>query len=276
MVSRNIIEKTIENILTIKCKVNRIGTNSLNNNIKGGLNRFAEETKDLTHERVQLLDNKGNVLLEEDGDENHVSWNSIEALQYQQGDLINEHNHPTPFIQSTDKTFELSTCLSDRDVENLWKVDTIGFTEDGEDITGTVYKSVTCECGNGSRMTLTRIDGTSDNNFVIDDYIAKEFGGQPPKHTREEFDETYNMLKSDWQTMLHGFNNDYREHMNNWANKNNTKYNNRNEYTEEYNKEASKFRKNYARNNKTWNENLKFDIDAFKEIGFELSMEWVR
>ena len=128
MVSRNIIEKTIENILTIKCKVNRIGTNSLNNNIKGGLNRFAEETKDLTHERVQLLDNKGNVLLEEDGDENHVSWNSIEALQYQQGDLINEHNHPTPFIQSNDKTFELSTCLSDRDVNNLWKVDTIGFS----------------------------------------------------------------------------------------------------------------------------------------------------
>ena len=275
----DILNKSIT--LIVKCKVNRLGSNTLNNHIKGALNRFAETTKNLEYERMQCIDNGGNVLFERDGEENKVSWtrgDMQEALSHQLGDLINEHNHPTPFIQSDNKTFETPTLLSKQDVSHLWEVSTLGYDENGNAIVGTPWKSITCECSNGSRVTLTRLDGTSTDNFVIDDYLYKEYGGDPPKHTREEFDEAYNMLRKDWVSMHRKFKEDYRQHMYQWADNYIEIHDDFDfkEYDLAYGKESSKFKKDFARNYDTWNGNFRFDASVFEELGFELSLEWVR
>lgn len=295
MVSREQIEYNInKSWLMVKCKVNRIGANNLNNKIKGALNRFADKTRELPVENMQCIDNNGNVLFEStDGDENQVHWKISDvqtALESQHGDLINEHNHPTPYISATGEMLSTPTMLSEADVEHLWEVDIVRYDENGYAKMGTVWKSVTAECGNGSRMTLTRIDGDTEDNFVIQEHLAQEGGyGSRPENNKDEFMEAYNMLRQDWRDMHIRYKEDYAKFTENWiyahgnkesigaeklANDGVIMYDNMDIYMREYNKAVKEFTKDWVNNDETWTGNLRYDIDVFKELGFDLSLEW--
>lgn len=285
-------KKNLKEVIDNKCKVNRVGFNLLNNRIKGALNRFADATKGLDHEMMQCIDRQGNVLFEKEGEKNRVSWsgNDIQnALTYQEGDLINEHNHPTPYIEATNEMLETPTMLSEQDVKNLWTVDTIGYDEYGNAITGTVWRSVVAECSNGSRMTLTRTDNDPTNNVVVQDYLGREFTGERPDNNMDEFMEVYEMLNSDWKAMHRDFLSGYNDYAEEWvmthANKESigtqlhpqegiVVYDNQDAYMEAYDKAMSEWSKDFVQNNRTWKGNLQFDIEAFKELGWDLSLEW--
>ena len=295
MVKIKIIEEVLEKaFLTVKCKINRIGINNLNNHIKGALNRFAEyDAKLLEYERMQCIGKNGKVLFQRDGERYQVSWSNEDvqkALQSQEGDFINEHNHPTSYIEATGEMLNVPTCLSRKDVENLWKVSVVSQTEDGVDMLGTVWRGVVAECSNGSRMSLIRRDDDTYLNSVVQDYVGREYDGELPDNNKEEFMEAYNILSSDWKAMLKDYKKSYNSFVDEWIsthstrdsladpsnwNENDIIYDTSEEYMEEFNKSVNKFSKDYfADENSTWNGNLRFDIRVFKDLGWDLSLEW--
>lgn len=220
MVDKEIISKILNNtIVSVKCKIERVGLNSLNNILKNRINRFQDSMIDAPVEHMQCFDNKGNVLFEKEGTEHQVKWNHndiMNALDYQMGDLTQVHNHPHVYRDAPDDMLGTPTMFSKEDVENLWKVDTVGFDEYGGEVIGTIWRSTTCTCPNGSRMTLTRKDNNVLDNFVVDNYLADEFGEGYPLNNKDEFMDAYNMLKSDWVSMHKRFKSAYDDFTMEW------------------------------------------------------------
>ena len=160
MVNIKIISKTIEDAI-IKCgRIVGGVKSSLNNHIRHTLNSFFDETKDLTHERVVYMNNKGEVLLRKDGEKYswRVSSEEMTELVYEDGGLdtiLNKgglhitHNHPGPYRESEYDNGDF-TCLSEADMNNLKGTLTFNGERYYRD------KSITADCSNGTRMTLVR------------------------------------------------------------------------------------------------------------------------
>ena len=294
MVSREIIETVIyKSVEMVKCKVNRIGSNTLNNKVKSSLNKFRDKFKNADHEFLQLIASDGSVLGEIEGEENSVTTKLIDyqnAFETQMGDLIEDHNHPTPYQGADGIQNELCTILSEADVENLWHVDVLGFDDNGEAIIGTYTKSITAECPNGSRMTLTRLEGESTNNFVIKDFIDRDYGGHSDTEYWNKLDHdygdggamidsrydafmnVYHEMHESWRDYVHNYESDIKSHMTDWVN---TQRDNPNYTPVMYDKERVRYAKEYARNDDYWNDEVKLYASYFNDLGFELSIEWV-
>lgn len=176
MVSKKIINDVIDKtILTVKCGVERIGNNSLNNHIKGAMNKFYNDSKNYPIEHEIFIDNNGHIIKEIQGNEYSVKLDNndyIEITEHQLGDVSSIHNHVTPFGEAEGNELQLSTMFSENDIKGLWNVNTIGFDEDFEDeLIGTLTKTVSCQCSNGSRLVLTRKDGSSTDNPIVKEYL---------------------------------------------------------------------------------------------------------
>jgi hypothetical protein len=139
-------------------------------------------------------------------------------------------------------------------------------------------------------MTLTRKDKNPTDNFVVDNFLADEYGGEYPSNNKDEFMEAYRMLESDWISMHKRFKKAYDDFTADWISTHMNReslgaelgnysddtifYDNYDDYMKDFNKESSNFVNDFVKNDKTWIGNLQFDIEAFDELGWELSLEW--
>jgi hypothetical protein len=120
---------------------------------------------------VNVFNNKGEKIFTKDGNNDRVfcpvnrvmEHSSLEELK-QTGGLHKIHNHPFPLIQRfREDDRMLATCLSKGDfIAFFGKADIRG---EGKDYY--VYKSTTCQCNNGSRMTLIRHTDDFDKEAVL-------------------------------------------------------------------------------------------------------------
>ena len=141
MVDKLVILKSIDNAifknLTIKCS-------GLNSNVLKEVNKFRDEYGSESFEVCVLIDKKGNRISKETGVKEHVQVPMDEAIEEDakgNTDLHLDHNHPSG-------KHEIPTCLSTADMKILL---------DKSPQTGNyLFKSITAEAPNGSRMTLIR------------------------------------------------------------------------------------------------------------------------
>lgn len=150
------IEKAVTTLN--KCSRNKIGGNGLrigvNSKVRLELENFRMETcvrRVKKKEKGIFISNDGERLASFNGDDHKVSIDNEKAwdLYQKYGELHFTHNHPSG------KDSFLPTCLSESDC-NMFKNHRISFENGSE----TLWKSVTAEAPNGTRMTLIRKDET--------------------------------------------------------------------------------------------------------------------
>lgn len=288
MVNVEIINKIFDELI-IKCRK----SGGLSTRVKGRLNHFAEESRGYRKEKGLIINANGEILLERQGTETKVQYTVSEIKELIEktglmGDFHKEHNHPTPYISAKNEENLLPTCLSEADIDNLqecWVFD----DKNGDELYITPFKSITCECPNGSRMTLNRI-GIGDENTVRNASI------DPDVFKYDAFHRKFNQARDNLQIAHSNFIHNLIDtggyidsHMDNWYkewNKNN-QHNQKilhqepidwgaleSPSREEYNRERDKYIQEYTRNNyKYYIEN---SIKEWQELGFELSVEWTR
>jgi hypothetical protein len=161
----------------------------------------------------------------------------------------------------------------------------VGFDEDGEELGGTRERSVSVVSPNGSRMTITRIDGDSLNNPVVTDFMENGEYSSNSKYYQDFF-KTYHNLERAYTTYINGYNDNVQNAMNEWlsihdvadyGSPETTESVRRayKKYNEAYDKEFKRVLKDKARNDSEFNKALETAVHDFKELGFEFSMEWV-
>lgn len=288
MVNKNIIEEIItKSILSIKCTINRIGSNTLNNKIKGTLNRFAEKTKNNTIEQGLIIGNNGEELDLNDGTYEHVGYDEDEvrtALDKNNGkDLYFEHNHVGSFIDKENKftasfakpQLNMPTMLSLPDIQTLFE----HMEYNGQECVP--FKSITCDSTNGTRMTLTRID--KDGDDLYHNHVLNNLSD-----TKYDVNEAWKNMYSRWATFFNKYNKGVdsfaREwhaenmpfYMEQWAKEGKTEEARVRLFEKDFNIKFNKviqdkrdeILKDYEK------EVMTESIKEFKELGFELSMEW--
>ena len=134
---------------------------SLNNHVKGALNRFSKKTRGQEHETLAIIDNNGKTVKTIDGDESHVN---IDSSGLEGGEYHLEHNHP-PYWNS-----RLPNSLSLADYLQLMRFD--GYSVDMETLAPCLnfrWKSITAEgSSNGTRMTLMIADPERFTQVLLD------------------------------------------------------------------------------------------------------------
>ncbi len=133
----------------------------LRNATKKTFNKFHKDTCGETPEDIEFAiftDNNGKTHHSVRGDETQFrfQWDDIRAIYEKYGELNIDHNHPRE-----GKSRICAECLSEKDIELV-------FAQLEDYDTGVYFypiKSISCESGNGSRMTLTRGDKFSPPNI---------------------------------------------------------------------------------------------------------------
>ena len=278
----------------------KIGENTLEKNVIEEFNRFADETRHNDYESVMFCDKNGNVILEKtDFKESTVSWSNKLLNEYMEenhilGDLDHTHNHPT---RPTDSPiYEFPTMFSLADVSHMFDITKLKIN--GEEVTVTPHKSVSVEYCNGMRMTLERIEGNGLSNPVLDDFMdsgytiaeyrlnrdnVKNFTGMT--ELKMEFNEAYNELTAAYFDFLKKGERKVEEHIMDYMDEKieSGAYNPETAtgeqfraFQEELKREEQRFAKELARDeNNSFNQEVKFQKEMFKELGFNLSLEWL-
>ena len=287
MVSKEIITNIIEkSYIAIKCKVNRIGNNSLSNQIKHTLNNFAEKTKNNKIEQGLIIGNNGQELEWSDGTYENVGYDEDtvkKALDNNDGkDLHFEHNHVGSFIDKEKKFDEMiqlnmPTMLSLPDVDTLFE----HMNYNGQEVIP--FKSITADSTNGTRMTLTRID--KDGEDLTNNHVLKNISD-----SKYDVHEAWKNMYSRWATFFNQYNNNLKVFNANWMNGERYQQSmrewNESSQTEEdrkrifqdgfwraYYRERDKFAKQMVKEN--FEEDvMKDSVKEFEKVGFELSLEW--
>ena len=180
---KRIIETEITKAIhTIKCGQNLRITG--NTRLMNTLAKFRKETcnpkKPRKTEKAIIINNNGETVIDKKGDKNSVTWNSNEILKAftENNELHIEHNHP---LYENPK---LPVFLSGDDIIRIR--DKIGQYKNGIYTGDYVFKSITCEGANGTRMTLIRGDNYKDtDNTKLQEIIAdyqKELITEYTKH----------------------------------------------------------------------------------------------
>ena len=283
MVDILFVVKSIDDAIW-KCSTRRIGSNSLNNKIKGTLNKFAEKTKNNTIEQGLIIGGNGEELDWHDGTYENVSYDEddvINALDKNNGkDLVFEHNHVGSFIdkrQSEEDELEdlvqsnMPTLLSMPDIQIFFET-----TEyNGKKITP--FKSITADSTNGTRMTLTRIDG--DGEDLTNNHVLKNISD-----SRYEVNEAWKNMYSRWATFFNTYNENLKTFTANYRNEHYQKYydewiskgkddNVWQEFWSNHNKERNNYAKQMIKEYYA-EDVINKSVKEFKDIGFELYVEW--
>lgn len=140
MVDKKIIENTIIKSILSKCYRNKIPLKDskyqirLNNNVRNRITEFSNKIKGSNKEHLLILDNKGNIIFEKEGNNDGVSisisddenefLNNLKTVKVdnhvKRGDYIVIHNHPIHNADSFDSEESyrnnLPPCFSHSDV----------------------------------------------------------------------------------------------------------------------------------------------------------------
>ena len=286
MVEYKWIYKSIDEAI-IKCRTG----GQLSSRVKKTLNTFAEKSRKWRKEQAIVIDANGEILYSIKGKTYSVNISSEEVIKLIQdngmvGDFHIDHNHPTPYQNAEREENLLPTSLSYPDVMRLvdcWSP----YSEKLDDFVSiTPYKSVTAECPNGSRMTLNRL-GINEKNKVLE---VNEKGGDEFQKFMDDYTQANRNLglkTGEFCQNIIKTGGLLEQHMDSWVkewNKNN-KHNqevlkhkpvewDKMEFPsdKEYNQEKNNFITDYSKEN--YKDFLKDNIKEFKDLGFELSVEW--
>ena len=167
MVNKETIKKIIHEAYT-KCSNNHIPPNTyswgvrLPTKVKQAIQQFKETYctmgKQSRIEHMELYDNNGNKLYDNEGDEDKVEWSVLIASDIREDtntELHMVHNHPNGL-------FGIPTCFSKADINSFLRKSLV-------DKNKFLFKSSSVVTANGSRMTSTK------NNKVTDDNIQDCF-----------------------------------------------------------------------------------------------------
>lgn len=132
--------------------------------VREQLNTFANESRSYDKEKGILISQDGKRVYTTPFGSTHscdFDAKAVADAYNENGELHLDHNHPT-----SDKKSDVYTCLSNADCSWIHYGETVEtWAGDHWEYNRVFYiKSVTAECGNGSRMSLVRNDG-----FTYDD-----------------------------------------------------------------------------------------------------------
>lgn len=256
MINKEVIEKVVSYSIT-KCGRLKGGVkSSLNNFIRHHFYDFFDETKRLKYEKVEYLDNHGNVLIKQDGDESswtvdggdigHMIEENFDTILNSGGFHIT-HNHPGSYREADLDNGDF-TCLSEADMNNLKKT----FDWESKGVNNWYYaKSITADCSNGTRMTLVR--NTDSFNPSV-------------------FDKARDNLISNWRKYIADSKENVKEELWEFA----SEYKSENNVlppSDVLNDAKIKIQEEFAREH--FQEYIQPSIKEFDETGFELSYEWI-
>ena len=182
----SIINELMDKNFKEKCSRNKIGGTGLrigvNSKVRKALDDFRMETcvnRVKKKEKAILITNDGKRVASFNGDTHSVMIDNEKAwdLYHKYGELHMTYNHPSG------KDSFLPTCLSENDCKQLSLNHHISFENGSESL----YKSITAEAPNGTRMTLIRKD--------------EQMYYQQPNNT-VKFDEAVKSLSSDYKDYL--------------------------------------------------------------------------
>lgn len=280
MIDKNLILKSLDDAIS-KCRRSiRVGMSSLSNQIKGTLNRFADKTKNNTIEEGLIIGTDGSELLWSKGTYENVSYDEEDvrkALDMNNGkDLFFEHNHVGSFIDN-DKKFEDMLQLTVPTLLSLPDMNTLFETLEYNGVKITPFKSITADSTNGTRMTVTRIDNEGED--LTNNHVLKNVSDSKYMVT-----EAWKNMYSRWATFFNQYNKNlkvfainfrtehYQDYYDKWVNSGKDD-NVWKRYWNDYHSARDKFANDLVKDN--------FEVDVmqdsikeFKDLGFELSMEW--
>lgn len=253
-------------------------TSSLPTRVKGKLNIFSKQIRGLDYEKGIVITDKGQIVQKKDGEKDNVKlpWSECdkEALQSHIG-LNVEHNHP---VYSDLEGF--ATCLSEWDCNNLTSLKPRVMDDDLNLIPNEdpsldyefAYKSVTADCGNGSRMTIAMVDEDKfkkkayDKNGDSTKYrtLVRDFCGED----------------GHFSEFLEKATDDISDYMDKWTDKRVEKARVSGEdlqlqdLIDEANEEKIRYQKKYCQDNMP--QFFKTDIENFNKMGVELTFGWLK
>ncbi len=260
MVDKADIEIIITKSIDIVNKCSRLAggvKSSLNNQIRHSLYQFYDKTKKLKYENVCYMNNKGKQLFKKKGDATSwkVTQNELNKMLTKNYDyLVNggrfdiTHNHPGPYA-NTDLDNKDFTCLSVKDMNNL----TLPFYIEGE-YSGHYVRSITADSSNGTRMTLLH------NN--PDDEIDKE-----------KYDKTAQNLVDNWTKYILDSEDNTKEKLLEFTEDWQDNHNGKLPSAKVLHDAKIKIQDDFAKSN--FEGYINDNIKDFKELGFELSYEWI-
>ena len=159
MVNKLIISKSIDDAI-IKCSQGF----RLNKKVLKTFNKFHDETcgeKFRKTEKAIVTDNMGNIVYQKNGGKHSVNIDEKKTgVAFEEyGELHITHNHPRRLVAES---------LSTNDIEKIYEEKYV----DGEGFKF-IYKSISCESPNGSRMTLVRGDDFTLSNVTYINSLAE-------------------------------------------------------------------------------------------------------
>jgi hypothetical protein len=273
MVHKELICKIIDYSIS-KCSRHRTGRLSCPNVIKRALDDFASRTHEDTREHMEWYTSDGMMVFKKTGDAMSVEWDvedEYNVIDDEYFDLYAVHNHPDTFLidGTVYNTQMIPTLLSYEDINNLWTVHEYSDYSSGEEIEVpvTLFKSITADCGNGSRMTLSRIGGDGMDNSIL----------HPTEKMVDTFNDAYDRLVDNWKRFTNAYKDEVNNHMSEWCMmklntlKDSNGVNGR--WTpSDYENERRRYGKRFSQ--EVFNEYIMDSINEFKDIGFDLSTEW--
>lgn len=294
MVTKDIINKTLNEAI-IKCRKPVYSHISLSNQIKGVMNKFAEQSRELDHETGWIINGKGKIVGTAQGDEGQVEIGEVEYLKTHIEndwckDLIEKyrqeseeiwnhredytlpddfenlkrpyemelteylknhkecwvnivHNHPGAY-DGAKLDYNMFTCLSEGDMMNL-----VNPVMVSDFFLYNLNRSVTADCSNGSRMTLTNLN---EINHSVNPYIFKK----AIRHLNDTWANYYRTVKNSAQ-------NEFYKRMTDLSS-------NTGKTVKE---EVNDFLKEESL--KVFPKMLEDNIKEFEELGFELRVDWL-
>lgn len=188
MVDRKIIEDIISKSILSKCYRNKIPLSGgkyqirLNTNVRNRINEFSDKIKGSNKEHLLILDNKGDIIFEKEGntdgvsislsDEENEFLNNLKTVKVdnhvKKGDYIVIHNHPVHDADSLDSEESyrsiLPPCFSHSDV----------LTFRSQDFCKT---SIVISSDNESMMLLSKTEDYYNSFIDRGPYSESEFMG---------------------------------------------------------------------------------------------------
>lgn len=275
MVDKESIFKIVEFSIN-KCSRHRTGRLNCPNVIKRALDDFADRTVSSTVEHLEWYTSDGMMVFQKTGESMSVEWDvedEYDVIRDEYFDLYAVHNHPDTFIINGDvyNTQMIPTLLSYEDIDNLWTVHDYDDYSSGDliEVPVTLFKSITAECGNGSRMTLSRVGGNGRDNSIL----------HPTDDMINNFEGTYDRLEKNWLRFVDDYKNEMKKHMDEWCMKKLTTLQDSNgvngRWTPlDYETERNRYGKHFSQ--EFFNKYIEDSINEFKNIGFDLSVEWTK
>lgn len=302
MVSKELILKTLNESI-IKCRKPSYSIINISNHVKGALNSFARNTKNEPIEHGVIIDGHGNSIVEAEGNEYSVNIHTettiskileekckdiLEDYQKEYDSITNEndkiflrdkyerkiyerieslgadaqfhidHNHPGAYANA-ELDYNVFTSLSLPDLKNCLVRGYIGMgVADGGFFIDNIVKSKTAECSNGSRMTL--VNNNPPNVMV----------------NSEKFTKASNNLYDSWNDYYDAIKSEALHYAKNTLVK---KYGeekvrlDRDNLKTEVGKEVNDYIK--KRSMELFPKMIKGNIQEFKELGFDLRIDWL-